>query len=142
MRALSLYLIGQTLGNQEVASGFFRKVLYYKNPYTVVSLNNLTDVWNIFNDALYDAFRTNKAIGFETTSHAMNIWDAKFDSKGEVRALYYVDNNDRFTCFNFIMGLKETKVFREGEHIVVEYGENYERGNIKQLILMDLAKDA
>ncbi len=54
-----------------------------------------------FNRIIKDAFRNNRALGFDVGyvyggAHAMVIWGAEFDETGTVSAIYYVDNNDRY----------------------------------------------
>ena len=55
-----------------------------------------------FNNRIKKALTEKEAIGFSirqtglTAGHAMTIWGADFDAKGDVSAIYITDNNDTF----------------------------------------------
>ena len=79
------------------SGGYFKDVFGQNTTMTqrvgIVTMDDLTA-------ALKNAFRNKQAIGFAVimkgfgSAHAMTIWGAKFDKKGDVCAIYYTDNND------------------------------------------------
>lgn len=78
--------------------GYFSKLF---SPDIPLATNTTALYKSDFNRIIKDAFRNNRALGFDVGyayggAHAMVIWGAEFDETGTVSAIYYVDNNDRY----------------------------------------------
>lgn len=81
----------------DVEQGFFKAVL--GDQVNVASYVPVTK-GGIFTETLKQAFRSRQAIECNLLYkggylHAINIWGAKFDEKGEVTHIYITDNNDK-----------------------------------------------
>jgi hypothetical protein BACCOPRO_01210 len=78
--------------------GFFNKAFTINDD--IATLSSSYPQKEEFNRIIKDAFNTDKALGFSIATsyglHDMTIWGAEFDDKGDVSAIYYVDNNDYF----------------------------------------------
>lgn len=77
--------------------GFFKDVL---GEYAVVSSRIPMVHTSTFTVTLKQAFSSRKSLGCTLLykggyMHAINIWGAKFDEKGEVTHIYITDNNDK-----------------------------------------------
>ena len=94
------------------SGGYFKEVL---GAHSTMSANTYISDMKLLNSTLKKAFMEKKGIAFSVflpgfgSGHAMTIWGAKFDEKGDVCAIYYVDNNDG-TLGQEHIGLIEARV--------------------------------
>ena len=99
--------------NPNVASGGFFKEVLGEN--TKMSELHAISSMKELNTAIKKGLLEKKGIAFSilmtgfNSGHAMTIWGAKFDKKGDVCAIYYVDNNDG-TLGQEHIGLIEARV--------------------------------
>lgn len=118
--------------------GYFKDFLGTRNPYEETTFPDSPVSFNLFNHTIREAIRSKKAIQWSTMAHALTAWGADFNDKGEVEALYYVDNNDLYTARSFVMGLKKTRIYLKGNEIWAEHAEDYSPQRIYSIITLDL----
>lgn len=97
--ALDWFFTGRPVegGKTDVEHGFFKDVL---GEHTSISPYIPIEQASTFTETLKEAFSSRKALGCTLLykggyMHAINIWGAKFDEKGEVTHIYITDNNDK-----------------------------------------------
>ena len=140
------------LHNPHIPSGGYFKEVLGEN--STMSHNTYISDMQILNNTLKKAFMEKKGIAFSVfmkgfgSGHAMTIWGAKFDEKGDVSKIYYVDNNDG-TLGQEHIGLIEARVGKYDGNEPSLQGraclENWEGKlaiQIQNLDLLDLREEA
>lgn len=123
------------------SGGYFKNIFDLKSLVTVTGVTTVEDL----SRELSTALQKKKAIGFTIfldgfgqSRHAMTIWGAKFDEKGLVTHIYYVDNNDENLNATPV-GLFQSKIgTNDKNQVCIENSQGETKIPLEELQFLDL----